>query len=113
MKQEEPVKQIDGQNLAVIPFGGQSELGQVLWVMSYQGKLIIVDAGAAYPNRELPGVDLQLPNTSFLEANQTKIEALLLTSGNEEYIGAVPYLLKHVRVPKIMAPKFISCLLEQ
>jgi ribonuclease J len=113
MKQEEPVKQIDGQNLTVIPLGGQSELGQVLWVISYQGKMIIIDAGAAYPNRDLPGVDLQLPNTSFLEANQSQIEALLLTSGNEEYIGAVPYLLKHVNISKIMAPEFISCLLEQ
>jgi len=113
MKQEELIKQIDGQNLVVIPLGGQSELGQVLWVISYQGKMIIIDAGAAYPNRELPGVDLQLPNTSFLEAHQENIEALLLTSGNEEYIGAVPYLLKHITIPKIMAPKFISCLLEQ
>ena len=93
MKQEELIKQIDGQNLAIIPLGGQSELGQVLWLISYQGKMIIIDAGAAYPNRDLPGVDLQLPNTSFLEANQNQIEALLLTSGNEEYIGAVPYLL--------------------
>ncbi len=113
MKQEELIKHIDGPNLAVIPLGGQSELGQVLWIISYQGKMIVIDAGAAYPNRELPGVDLQLPNTSFLEANQEKIEALLLTSGNEEYIGAVPYLLKHIAIPKIMAPGFISCLLEQ
>lgn len=113
MKQEELLKQIDSPHLVVIPLGGQSELGQVLWLISYHGKIIVIDAGASYPNRELPGADLQLPNTSFLEANQNHIEALILTSGNEEYIGAVPYLLKHVAIPKIMAPKFVSCLLEQ
>ncbi len=112
-KTDEPVKNIDDFELAVVPLGGQSELGQVLWVISYKGEIIIVDAGAAYPTRELPGVDSLLPNTSFLEANQDRIKALLLTSGNEEYIGAVPYLVSHVAVPKIMAPKFVCCLIEQ
>jgi len=113
MKQEEFIKNIEGQQLTVIPLGGQSELGQVLWLVCYQGKILIIDAGAAYPTRELPGVDLLLPNTNFLEANQNKILALLLTSANEEYMGAVSYLVKHVAVPKIMAPKFVNCLLEQ
>jgi len=113
MKQEDLIKHIDGPQLTVVPLGGQSELGQVLWLISYKGEIIIVDAGAAYPTRESPGVDLLLPNTTFLEANQDRIKALLLTSGNEEYLGAVPYLVKHVTVPKIMAPKFVCCLLEQ
>ena len=113
MKQEDLIKYIETPELSVIPLGGQSELGQVLWVIAYQGKMIVVDAGAAYPTRELPGVDLLLPNTTFLEANQDQIEALLITSGNEEYIGAVPHVLKHVAIPKIMAPKFVNCLLDQ
>lgn len=113
MKEEELVKHIDIAGLTVIPLGGQSELGQVLWLVNYQGRTLIVDAGAAYPNRELPGVDLFLPNTSFLEANHKNIEALLLTNGNEEYLGAVPYLLKHVPIPKIMAPRFVNYLLDQ
>ncbi len=113
MKQEELVKHIDSPHLSIVPLGGQSELGQVLWLVSYQGEILIVDAGAAYPTRESPGVDLLLPNTTFLEANQDRIKALLLTSGNEEYFGAVPYLVKHVTIPKIMASKFVCCLLEQ
>lgn len=100
-------------SLGVIPLGGQSEFGQMLWVFTYGGEIILVDAGAAYPSEDLPGVDLLLPNTNFLEANQDRIVALLLTNGHEEHSGAVNYLLRHVSVPRIMAPRFVSQLLSQ
>lgn len=100
-------------SLGVIPLGGQSEFGQMLWVFTYGGEIILVDAGAAYPSEDLPGVDLLLPNTNFLEANQERIVALLLTNGHEEHSGAVNYLLRHVSVPRIMAPRFVSQLLSQ
>ena len=73
--------------LSVVPLGGQGEIGQVLWVVTYGGELLLVDAGAAYPGDDLPGVDLLLPNTNFLEANQERILALLLTNGHEEHSG--------------------------
>lgn len=100
-------------SLALIPLGGQSEMGQLLWVMVFEGEIILVDAGAAYPNQDLPGVDLLLPNTNFLEANQDRIRALILTNGHEEHCGAVTYLLRHLKIPKIMAPKFVCQLLSQ
>jgi len=99
--------------LSVIPLGGQSELGQVLWVFSYGGELLLVDAGAAYPGEDLPGVDLLLPNTNFLEANQERITALLLTNGHEEHSGGVGYLLNHLKIPRIMGPRFVSSLIAQ
>jgi len=98
-------------SLSVIPLGGQSELGQLLWIVGYGGKILLVDAGAAYPNESLPGVDLLLPNTSFLETNQERILALLLTNGHEEHCGAVSYLLRHLDIPRIMAPRFVCQLL--
>lgn len=104
---------IKHDSLTIIPLGGQSELGQLLWIYMYGGQIILVDAGAAYPSTYLPGVDLLLPNTNFLEANQEKIQALLLTNGHEEHSGAVPYLLNHLKIPKILAPKFVSQLLSQ
>lgn len=100
-------------SLGVVPLGGQSEFGQMLWVFTYGGEMILVDAGAAYPSEDLPGVDLLLPNTNFLEANQERILALLLTNGHEEHSGAVNYLLRHISVPRIMAPRFVSQLLSQ
>lgn len=100
-------------SLAVIPLGGQSELGQMLWVVCYAGEILLLDAGASYPAVDLPGVDLLLPNTNFLEANKGRIQALLLTNGHEEHCGAVPYLLRHLPIPRIMAPKFVSTFLSQ
>jgi ribonuclease J len=100
-------------SLAVVPLGGQSELGQVLWVLTYGGEILLVDCGAVYPAEDLPGVDLLLPNTNFLEANQERIRALLLTNGHEEHSGAVGYLLSHLNIPRIMAPRFVSALLSQ
>lgn len=100
-------------SLALIPLGGQSELGQVLWAFIYAGEILLVDAGAAYPSEDLPGVDLLLPNTNFLEANQEKIRALLLTNAHEEHCGAVQYLLHHLKIPKIIGPHFVSAFLAQ
>lgn len=98
-------------SLSVIPLGGQSELGQLLWIVTYGDKILLVDAGAAYPNESLPGVDLLLPNTNFLETNQERILGLLLTNGHEEHCGAVSYLLRHLDIPRIMAPRFVCQLL--
>jgi ribonuclease J len=99
--------------LSIFPLGGQSEIGQVLWAISYAGEILLVDAGACYPPTDLPGVDLLLPNTNFLAANEARITALLLTNGHEEHCGAVPYLLSHVKVPRILAPRFVSALVSQ
>ena len=99
--------------VGVIPLGGQSELGQTLWVLTFAGQILLIDAGAAYPAEDLPGVDLLFPNTNFLEANQEKILALVLTNAHEEHCGAVSYLLHHLRIPKIMGPRFVSAFLAQ
>lgn len=98
--------------LSLFALGGQKELGQILWVASYGGKLLLLDAGAAYPLRSLPGVDLLLPNMNFLTQHQDRILALVLTNGHEEHSGATKQLLKHVKIPKILAPGFVANLLS-
>jgi len=105
--------ELDYHALYAVPVGGQGELGQVMWLFIYKGEIIVVDAGAGYPARELPGVDLLLPNSAFLEANQDKITALLLTNGHEEHAGALTYLAHHVNLPRIMAPRFVAELIKQ
>ncbi len=99
--------------LSIVPLGGQSELGQVLWMISYAGEILLVDAGAAYPSEDMPGVDLLLPNTNFLETHQDRIKALLLTNGHEEHSGGVSYLLNHLNIPQIMGPRFVTTLVSQ
>lgn len=99
--------------LTLIPLGGQSEIGQVLWALSYGGEILLIDAGACYPPTDLPGVDLMLPNTNYLAANQDRITALLLTNGHEEHSGSVSYLLNRINIPRILAPRFVSALVSQ
>ncbi|MDR3612290.1 MAG: ribonuclease J [Candidatus Obscuribacterales bacterium] len=105
--------ELRNDRLTVIPLGGQSEIGQALWIIAYGGEMLLIDAGASYPSADLPGVDLLLPNTNFLEANQEKILGLLLTNAHEEHCGAVSYLLHHLKIPKIMGPRFVSAFLAQ
>lgn len=107
------ITELKYDRLTLIPLGGQSEIGQVLWALSYGGEILLVDAGACFPPTDLPGVDLMLPNTNFLAANQDRIIALLLTNGHEEHSGAVAYLLNRINVPRIMAPRFVSALVSQ
>jgi ribonuclease J len=111
--QLEGLSELKYDRVSVFPLGGQSEIGQVLWVISHAGEIMLVDAGACYPPTDLPGVDLLLPNTNFLAANQDRITALLLTNGHEEHCGAVAYLLNRVKIPRILAPRFVSSLVSQ
>lgn len=107
------VTELKYDRLSVVPLGGQSEIGQVLWALSYAGEILLIDAGACYPPTDLPGVDLLLPNTNFLAANQERITALLLTNGHEEHSGGVAYLLDRLKIPRILAPRFVSALVSQ
>jgi beta-CASP RNase J family ribonuclease len=104
---------LNSDSLSLVPLGGQSELGQMLWAIVQNDEILLIDAGASYPSEGLPGVDLLFPNTAFLEANREKIKALLLTNGHEEHCGAVSYLLRHLNIPRIMAPQFVSAFLNQ
>ncbi|HEY9677005.1 MAG TPA: ribonuclease J [Drouetiella sp.] len=105
------VLKFDG--LAVIPLGGQSELGQVMWALVHSGKILLVDAGSAYPVEEMPGVDLLFPNTNFLKANEEHIVGLVLTNAHAEHSGAVSFLLNNLAIPTIMGPRYVSTFLAQ
>ena len=76
----------------VIPLGGLEEVGKNMTAFMYKDEMIIVDAGLSFPSDEHLGIDLIIPNLSFLEANVSKIKALLITHGHEDHIGAIPYL---------------------
>ena len=79
--------------------GGLNEIGKNLTVYEYENDIILVDCGMAFPDGEMPGVDLVIPDFSYLEKNRDKIRGVLLTHGHEDHIGALPYLLKSLNVP--------------
>src|SRR5881227_484318 len=87
------------QKLQVIPLGGLGEFGMNMTAIRYADDIIVVDCGMMFPEAELLGVDLVMPDLTFLRENQEQIRALFLTHGHEDHIGAVPYLLSEIDVP--------------
>jgi ribonuclease J len=97
--------------LRVIPLGGLGEIGKNITVFEYQNDIIIVDCGLAFPDVGMPGVNLIIPDFSYLLRNSNRIRGLILTHGHEDHIGAVGYLLRELKT-KIYATKLTLCLLE-
>jgi ribonuclease J len=87
------------QKLQVIPLGGLGEFGMNMTAIRYADHIIVIDSGVMFPDAELLGVDLVMPDLTFLKENQEFVRALILTHGHEDHIGAVPYFLSEISVP--------------
>jgi len=87
------------KKLKVIPLGGLGEIGKNITVFEYGNDIIVVDCGVAFPEDEMLGIDLVIPDVSYLTKNKEKVRGLILTHGHEDHIGAVPYILKELNVP--------------
>jgi ribonuclease J len=85
--------------LKIIPLGGMEEIGKNITVFEYGENIIVVDCGLAFPEDEMLGIDLVIPDVTYLEKNIEKVHGILVTHGHEDHIGAIPYVLKRVNVP--------------
>ena len=91
-------KKIPGK-IRVIPLGGLGEIGKNMTVVEFDNDMIIIDCGLGFPDEDMPGIDLVIPDFTYLETNKDRIKGVFLTHGHEDHIGAIPYLLRTLNPP--------------
>lgn len=90
---------IQNDNIKIIPLGGMGEIGKNMYVIDIDSDIFIIDAGLKFPENEMLGIDIVIPDTSWLEEQKDRIKGIFLTHGHEDAIGALPYVLKKINAP--------------
>lgn len=85
--------------LRIVPLGGLEEIGKNITLYEYENDMFLVDCGMSFPDEETPGIDTIIPDFTYILENKEKVRGLVLTHGHEDHIGAIPYLLKQLRIP--------------
>ena len=94
-----PRKNNSGSKLKIIPLGGLEQIGMNITAFEYEDSIVVVDCGLAFPEDDMPGIDLVIPDITYLKENISKVKGFVITHGHEDHIGALPYVLKEVNAP--------------
>ena len=91
-------KQNNGK-LRIIPLGGLEQIGMNITAFEYEDSIVVVDCGLAFPEDDMLGIDLVIPDVTYLKDNISKVKGFVITHGHEDHIGALPYVLKEINIP--------------
>ncbi len=104
-------KKINKKPIKIIPLGGLGEIGKNITLYEYDGDMFLVDCGMSFPDEDMPGIDIVIPDFTYVLENKDKIKGLVVTHGHEDHIGAIPYLLRNFNIP-IYATRLTIGLIE-
>lgn len=105
------MSKLNNQKLAIFALGGVGEIGKNMYVLEYGNDLIIIDAGIKFPEEDMLGIDVVIPDITYLEEHKERIRGVIITHGHEDHIGGLPYVMKHIQAP-IYATKLTMGLIE-
>ena len=94
-----PRRNNNGSKLKIIPLGGLEQIGMNITAFEYEDSIVVVDCGLSFPEDDMLGIDLVIPDVTYLKENISKVKGFVITHGHEDHIGALPYVLKEVNVP--------------
>ena len=98
-KKQGSTQRTSAKPVKIIPLGGLGEIGKNITLYEYDGDMILVDCGMTFPDEDTPGIDIVIPDFTYVLENKDKIKGLVVTHGHEDHIGAIPYLLKNFNLP--------------
>ena len=105
------MKNVNNSKLKIIPLGGLEQIGMNITAFEFEDSIVVVDCGLSFPENDMLGIDLVIPDITYLKNNVEKVKGFVITHGHEDHIGALPYVLKELNVP-VYATKLTICLIE-
>ncbi len=103
---------IEASKLKIIPLGGLEQIGMNITAFEYEDSIVVVDCGLSFPDDDMLGIDLVIPDVTYLEDNMDRVKGFIITHGHEDHIGALPYVLKRINVP-VYATRLTMGLIER